>query len=478
MARENGLRFKLVYSNWHSIDRHSFPMPNGLHSTYVDYLRNLADQKGEMILLNQFRSHEEIDRTFQKPKSANVFRHSNFVGYFSRIYGRESLVKDSDVVLDDDLIYLYPYELEMSAARIAAEGTEIESNGIQYNYNIEDVISPLSLDLMRKGKLKVIFSNIVDPCHSQDYCEKITQRFVNVGVDAKNVIFIQGNIPNYYFEYNDNNHGVYLRSILSIVQAAENYNKYPCPTGLGYVSDVVRPNDLDVNKIRSKKFLCFNRSMNRGHRLGIFRLALKHNLLDSSIFSFVTNLNKDNFRNDLIAYCDQDDDVDYYADKIYQLMPYELDTQHLTDDEKQSFQTVDLNKKEYYENTYIHIVSETQFSSELNAFISEKTWRPILNLQPFVYIGNYKALETLKDLGFKTFHPLINEDYDNIINPLDRFKKIEQEIVRLNSMTVNELHNLYYSLKDILLHNQDLISQQQHYNILTELHKLESIYGN
>ena len=85
---------------------------------------------------------------------------------------------------------------------------------------------------------------------------------------------------------------------------------------------------------------------------------------------------------------------------IGNIVPYELDTHHLVSDQKTGFST-DNNKKEFYLNTYIHIVAETGF--KLNGqtpFISEKTFRPIANLQPFLLFGNTHSLKLLQDLGF------------------------------------------------------------------------------
>jgi hypothetical protein len=151
------------------------------------------------------------------------------------------------------------------------------------------------------------------------------------------------------------------------------------------------------------------------------------------------------------------------------MIPYEIDTQDLTPDGKQGFQTNENNKKEIYADSYLHITSETCFDSHGSPFMSEKTFRPILNLQPFIYVGNYKALEELRKLGFKTFDGFIDESYDLEPDPKKRFDMITNEILRFAKMPMEELHSWYYSLKDILIYNQ------QHFltfNTLNPLHTL------
>ena len=65
------------------------------------------------------------------------------------------------------------------------------------------------------------------------------------------------------------------------------------------------------------------------------------------------------------------------------------------------------------------------------------------------------ALKVLRDLGFKTFHPFINEDYDNETYHVKRMDMIVDEIKRLCSMSPTEIHDWYWSMKDILEHNRN-----------------------
>ena len=79
----------------------------------------------------------------------------------------------------------------------------------------------------------------------------------------------------------------------------------------------------------------------------------------------------------------------------------------------------------------------------------------MVNLQPFIYIGCPGALRVLKDWGIKTFSPFINESYDDEYDPIKRFNMIEKEIKKLNDMPIQQLHDWYYSIKDILIFNRE-----------------------
>jgi hypothetical protein len=143
-----------------------------------------------------------------------------------------------------------------------------------------------------------------------------------------------------------------------------------------------------------------------------------------------------------------------YGQIIHKKLPIELDTQALT--VKHGFATNN-NKKEFYLNSYVHITSETAFTEIFTSspFFSEKTFHAMVNLQPFVYVGSPGALKQLKDWGIKTFHPFIDESYDNEYDPVLRFQMIEKEIKKLNDMSLEQLHEWYYSITDILIHNQN-----------------------
>ena len=72
---------------------------------------------------------------------------------------------------------------------------------------------------------------------------------------------------------------------------------------------------------------------------------------------------------------------------------------------------------------------------------------------PFVIVGQFETLKVLKELGFKTFSPIINEDYDNEKDNEKRMDLVIEEIKRLNNMTHSEIDNMFWEFKGILIHN-------------------------
>ena len=73
-------------------------------------------------------------------------------------------------------------------------------------------------------------------------------------------------------------------------------------------------------------------------------------------------------------------------------------------------------------------------------------------------------MKTLQDLGFKTFHPVIDESYDNEEDPQVRMAMIAKEIERFSKMSLEEIHQLYYLMRDILVHNQNHCKSYMYHN--------------
>jgi hypothetical protein len=107
--------------------------------------------------------------------------------------------------------------------------------------------------------------------------------------------------------------------------------------------------------------------------------------------------------------------------------------------------------------------------------MSEKIFKPISNLVPFIIVSSPFFLDKLKEIGFKTFSPWIDESYDNEVDNDKRFFMILDEVKRLCSMSKEEIHKWYYEMEDILIYNQDHFAnykKQDHVNIWNEISEI------
>jgi len=105
-----------------------------------------------------------------------------------------------------------------------------------------------------------------------------------------------------------------------------------------------------------------------------------------------------------------------------------------------------------YSRTFFSVVTESVFD-DVSLFLDEKVWKPIYNYHPFIILGCPNSLKKLREMGFKTFEPFINESYDSEFNIGKRMGMIIDEIERLNSMGFEGLKKWYKKLQPILEHN-------------------------
>ena len=93
--------------------------------------------------------------------------------------------------------------------------------------------------------------------------------------------------------------------------------------------------------------------------------------------------------------------------------------------------------------------------------------------------GDSGGLEKIRQLGFKTFGPFIDESYDLELDMSKRLLLLEKEVLKLHNMTLLEIHEWYYSITDILVHNQQHLASFANYNFFEDgLNKIYKAYND
>lgn len=72
-----------------------------------------------------------------------------------------------------------------------------------------------------------------------------------------------------------------------------------------------------------------------------------------------------------------------------------------------------------YDNSQLSFIAETWVRCK-STFLTEKTFRPLINKHPFIMVGPENILQHLRKLGFITFNSIIDESYDEIPNVYER----------------------------------------------------------
>ena len=105
--------------------------------------------------------------------------------------------------------------------------------------------------------------------------------------------------------------------------------------------------------------------------------------------------------------------------------------------------------------------------------ITEKLWRNIFLKKPFILVGQKNTLKYFNNLGYKTFHPYIDESYDNLEDDY-RVKAAINQVIKLINFTDKQWISFFNNINPILEHN---ISN--YYNRIQKIHNfIELVLSN
>lgn len=237
------------------------------------------------------------------------------------------------------------------------------------------------------------------------------------------------------------------------------------------------PNTLQL-KHYDKKFLSYN-GLFRMHRGILIHLLYCYGLLDKGYVSYCI---KDDFDRPAV-----DAHVNLFKE-LYENYPdictmLEANRNELCDNlvkitlddwsEKNTAGHYEIDNH-YYENTYFSLVTETSFPTacwskhypkytDTGRILSEKIFKPILNKHPFILASNYQSLALLKSLGYKSFHPYIDESYDEIRDDKLRLITIAKEVKRLAELSGSALEEFLINCKEIVEYNFQILRTKNYF---------------
>lgn len=107
---------------------------------------------------------------------------------------------------------------------------------------------------------------------------------------------------------------------------------------------------------------------------------------------------------------------------------------------------------DFYKYFGVDIVTETVLNYPY-PYITEKTMRPIASKRPFIVVGAPNILSLLKRKGFRTFDTIIDESYDSIVDPSDRFDSVTASIKKFVTQPIEKIRADVASISDVLEHN-------------------------
>ncbi len=299
-------------------------------------------------------------------------------------------------------------------------------------------------------------------CTDQDF--DLIHRYVRYhDIPYNKIIYITGtaNATEVYEKYCHSNGVDSKINIISYFPALEGYTEN--------ITDVSEP-VYQTDYVPSKRFLSLNYRP-RPHRTVLLALFSKHNLLADSYFSFCgmhedQDINTtyqerhtqglDISQTDIDALIPVLGDLildnrwpEYYGDVLYDM------------------ENTDIMQK-YYEDSLVNIVTETNFYDDIIS-ATEKSFKAIRYMQPFVMVAAPGSLKNLNNLGFKTFSDFWDESYDQEKNPAQRLKNIMLVCNQISKWTPSEIKDFRTKVKPILKHN---------FRMLKNWHEPQQTYQN
>lgn len=312
---------------------------------------------------------------------------------------------------------------------------------------------------IRQGKLKLILGNkyesfhfIIKDCY-EIFC-------LNLGFDPKDIILISASNTIYD----------------SVKKISKAYNLSEFKTAVYRwaekkiaFNELTRVKSKPVNKHNrnfEKKFILLNRRW-RPHRPALVGLLGIRGLLDKGYVSLKSEeIPLENWElahhrvSEIIT--NQEFLYEWHTNKsaIVNIPDLTVDIKHFEGKDTINF---DKNLQVYYANTYFSIVSETSFFTPDDLMIqnhtqfSEKTFKDMSQRQPFIMMNNFDSLKYLKEYGYKTFHPYINESYDQERDDGKRLLMIRDEVQRLCELNNDDLTEFLIETEKICEHNYQFL---------------------
>ena len=306
-------------------------------------------------------------------------------------------------------------------------------------------ISPRVIEDVKNNKAKIVLIMATEgESHTwmapEDFY--IIQSWVNeLSLPRNNVVYINGNLLSEEIIKQES-----FPFISKGVMVFESWNNI-----FNYYPNVI---DFEPDK---KQFLYLNLNrIPRMHRVYMLSELIQAGLYEKGLNSFdisraivFTLQDRFNFNNLIECY---DPSLLASASYIYEKVKNILDVD--TTSNLALNINLDLHKK-----TFVDLVTETVVDPN-SIFFTEKTWKPIVVGKPFLLLGSNNMLKQMKKYGFKTFDKWFDESYDYAPTLKEKIIIIIKNLERYKNYTPEQLQALRQEMKEVCVHNQNLLKQR------------------
>lgn len=308
----------------------------------------------------------------------------------------------------------------------------------------------------------LVVSIPMESCIFPHHLSKIHSYFARTGIPPSQIL---------YFTCSPNGAELYKKYCTD-----RNIEPSMTPMYIPFYMNVYRQFSLEKkikynNDPKEKEFLMFNRRWGSHPQRVLFLYYLyKEKLIDHFHISFSkTEIdNGETYTKHIHNFSVYIEDLvvdETILQEIENSLPLYLDSEDLKHDLTygQFDKTLSL-----YNNSLINLVAETYFFSDV-IHTTEKIFKPILYMQPFIVLSVPHYLKHLRNLGFKTFGNIWDESYDEELNHTKRFFKILELVKEISNWDDDKKSLVIEQCKSIVNHNlQQLINLKEN-KVITDL---------
>lgn len=269
----------------------------------------------------------------------------------------------------------------------------------------------------------------------------------------------------------------------------ETYLKNTDPSQIKYLTSNI---DLENSNIEIKKFMsfipytysvCENGSKQqynpdkdffipaftvRGTKFVVMHLLKYADLLENNYYTYTGN-DQDNIKTEILNFFKNSSKFKTLESSFSKNIDlFSVKIEEDISGNRYSYKHLNLELEKYYKSCRIGVVIEDFFLigknknfvyHKLPNIITEKTWLFVYFKKPFLMFQAKHFLKNFRKLGFKTFSPFINEDYDDIDDDIERFQTCIDEMKRISLLSEKDKNILLDNLKEVCEYNFGLMSE-------------------
>ena len=353
-----------------------------------------------------------------------------------RAWGMETLYTpwadqtlDNGIISPKELVNYIDSDYDIIYAVSAREPGPSSRGPNEWLHEISTEIPDNIIKMANEGRLRVAyFVGEILTLTPEQILEEVNQQLHFAGINESNITVY---VPNFKVDELKAPHVKFI----SIFEMS--YNYYLAKgASIPLKTNIIQTVNMEK---RNKKFTCLNH-LNKSHRLAFAASLFNAGVVKDGYFSYhlnalmqgdpgeyITTINANNF----LGHC-----------------PFLLDTSL----EAKQVNYHDTVLKPLFNDAYWNFVTESFFGDY--STVTEKTFKSIVNLQPFLIVGAPGSLQALRDLGYKTFDCVIDESYDYQEDHDRRMKLVVKVALQLANMDDERHLRFMKKIKPILEHNQ------------------------